>query len=244
MKKFLVVTKKLNSQAALGLRPFSTYSKTFFFHQHIPGSLDLIISIPHGGTLSPTWIPNRRCLCGRSNHDTCPVVWVSDDCTIDLGLDVARAIKMYCGREPYIVINHLKRPKLDPNREIRIGASRSYEVLEAFRQYHQCIADTKATFKRGLLIDLHGRGKNDGVTQIGYGVKKEDLILEKFNVNQSTIRGLAKERPGEDLITGQYSFGDFMEQEGYVAVPSPYHPKPGTYLFDLNIATFATFILR
>ena len=60
-----------------------------------------------------------------------------------------------------------QRPKLDPNREIHIGASRCYEVLEAFKQYHQCIHDTKKTFKHGLLIDLHGRGMDDGITQIG-----------------------------------------------------------------------------
>ena len=60
-----------------------------------------------------------------------------------------------------------KRPKLDPNREIHIGASRCYEVLEAFKQYHSLIDDTKRNFKHGLLIDLHGRGMDDGVTQIG-----------------------------------------------------------------------------
>lgn len=182
--------------------------------------------------MSPTWIPNRRCFCGRKNHDGCPVVWVSDDCTIDLGLDIAKAIKMYCGGEPYIIINHLKRPKLDPNREMHIGASRCYEVLEAFRQYHQCINETKATFKRGLLIDLHGRGMDDGITQIGYGINKVELIKNSFNVNQSSIRGLARDRPGENLITGTYSFGDYMEREGFKAVPSSRQPKPGEPRFS------------
>ena len=72
--------------------------------------MDIIISIPHGGTLSPTWIPNRRhaLLCGSKNHENCPVVWVSDDCTIDLGHEIAKNIKMYCGREPHLIINHLK----------------------------------------------------------------------------------------------------------------------------------------
>ena len=36
------------------------------------------------------------------------MVWVSDDCTIELGLEIAQNIKMYCGREPHLVINHLK----------------------------------------------------------------------------------------------------------------------------------------
>lgn len=186
-----------------------------------------MISIPHGGHLSPVWLPNRRCLCGRKSHENCPIVWVTDDCTIDLGLELSKAIKMYCGQEPYLIINHLKRPKLDPNREVKIGASRCYEVLEAFRQYHACINETKATFKRGLLIDLHGRGSDDGITQIGYGINKMDLLNRNFNINQSSIRGLAKDRPGEDLITGKYSFGDFMEREGCSALPSSYHPEPG-----------------
>jgi len=119
-----------------------------------------------------------------------------------------------------------KRPKLDPNREIHYGASRCYEVLEAFRQYHQCIHDTKRSFKHGLLIDLHGRGMDDGITQIGYGINKMDLINNNYNVNQSSIRTLAKGSPGHDLITGDRSFGAFMESEGFSALPSPLNPKP------------------
>ena len=156
-----------------------------------------------------------------------PSTAVSDDCTIDLGLEIAKSIKSLCGQEPYIIINHLKRPKLDPNREISIGAQRCYEVIEAFRQYHQCINDMKATFKRGLLIDLHGRGMNDSITQIGYGINKMDLINNNYNAKESSIRTLAKENPEKDLIQGIYSFGDFMEKEGFKAVPSSIHPKPG-----------------
>ena len=78
--------------------------------QHVDGNMDIIISIPHGGTLNPSWIPNRRHAfqCGKKKHDDCPVVWVSDDFTIDLGFEIAQSIKMYCGREPHLIINHLK----------------------------------------------------------------------------------------------------------------------------------------
>ena len=99
--------------------------------------------------------------------------------------------------------------------------------MEAFRQYHQCIHDTKRSFKHGLLIDLHGRGMEDGITQIGYGINKMDLINNNYNVNQSSIRTLAKGSPGHDLITGDRSFGAFMESEGFSALPSPLNPKPG-----------------
>ena len=46
--------------------------------------------------------------CGKTSHENCPVVWVSDDCTIELGFEIAQNIKMYCGRETHLVINYLK----------------------------------------------------------------------------------------------------------------------------------------
>ena len=64
----------------------------------------------------------------------------------------------------------------------------------------------------------------------GYGINKMDLINNNYNVNQSSIRTLAKTRPGEDLVTGEHSFGAFMEREGYCALPSPSNPKPGKNL--------------
>ena len=54
-----------------------------------------------------------------------------------------------------------------------------------------------------------------------------DLINNNYNINQSSIQTLAKGSPGEDLITGEKSFGAFMEREGYCALPSPINPKPG-----------------
>ena len=67
---------------------------------------------------------------------------------------------------------------------------------------------------------------DDGITQIGYGINKDDLLNNNYNINKSSIRSLAKEKPNEDLISGCLSLGDFLEGEGYFAVPSSYHPKP------------------
>ena len=64
-----------------------------------------------------------------------------------------------------------------------------------------------------------------------------DLINNNYNVNQSSIRTLAKGRPGEDLVTGEHSFGAFMEREGYCALPSPSNPKPGKKYFH-GVLTF------
>ena len=78
----------------------------------------------------------------------------------------------------------------------------------------------------GLLIDLHGRNKSDGLTQIGYNIKKADLIEENFEVYESSIGTLAMENSGIDYIGGKYSFGDLMESEGCAAVPSPVQRRP------------------
>ena len=55
-----------------------------------------------------------------------------------------------------------------------------------------------------------------------------DLINNNYDeCKQSSIRTLAKEHPEEDLIRGKHCFGDFMESEGFKAVPSSIRPKPG-----------------
>ena len=119
------------------------------------------------------------------------------------------------------------RPKLDPNREIAIGAQEHFTAIQAFKKYHGIIENTKATFKRGLLIDLHGNSKDNGVTELGYCLPKMSLISNDFDIKQSSIGTLAQENPHLDLITGRYSFGDFVEAVGIPAVPSSQNPKPG-----------------
>ena len=57
------------------------------------------------------------------------------------------------------------------------------------------------------------------------------LISNNFDSKQSSIGTLAKEKPHLDLITGRYSFGDFVEAVGIPAVPSSQNPKPGKIPF-------------
>ena len=71
--------------------------------------------------------------------------------------------------------NFIFRAKLDPNREMEIGAQ-CVEAQEAFIAYHQALKTALQSLSKGLLIDLHGRGKSDGMTQLGYCISKEDFI--------------------------------------------------------------------
>ena len=72
----------------------------------------------------------------------------------------------YKNLKPNIVINNLRRSKLDPNREIEYGAQDNAEMIEAFERYHDYIKDAKIKFAKGLLIDLHGQCKVE-MTELG-----------------------------------------------------------------------------
>ena len=55
----------------------------------------------------------------------------------------------HLNRTPHMVINHLKRKKIDPNRSIEFGAQTNSMARTAFETYHGFIDQTKSTFKRG-----------------------------------------------------------------------------------------------
>ena len=105
--------------------------------------------------------------------------------------------------------------------------------------------DTKSKLQRALLIDIHGRGRSDGINQLGYCLKKSDLsrseIMKDQNHNLSGISSLAtlfKENPDVDLIRGPKSLGAFIEKQGYSATPAPKKHVPGTDFPKLHQLTF------
>ena len=138
-----------------------------FSFQYKRGNTPIILSIPHGGLMDSDHIPDRQCHC-HAPHDIqkCPIILKNDGYTIDLGLAIADSMLLYQNIKPYIVINHLKRSKLDPNRDIRHGAQENEAAIQAFQTYHKFISKAKTKFKRGLIIDLHGQNI-EKITQLG-----------------------------------------------------------------------------
>ena len=113
---------------------------------------------------------------------------------------------------------------MDPNREMEIGAQ-CYDTQEAFNEYHEYIKSALAGLDKGLLIDLHGRGKSDGVTQLGYCLSKEALKND-YDLKQSSICNIGDKDP--DALKGPHSLGAFLQNEGLKAVPSPAYPVPAS----------------
>jgi hypothetical protein len=198
--------------------------------QYKAGQVGIILSIPHGGLLNPEHVPDRVCKC-EDGHQTkkCPVILKNDGYTIDLGLAIAESIKNHFDCDPFLVVNHLRRSKLDPNREVDVGAQDDATVVEAFHTYHGYVQAAKDKLGRGLLIDLHGQCKSQGTTELGYCITKSDLISKTYSLASSSIARLASEytENPEDLISGHASLGHYIQEQGYVAMPSPGNVIPG-----------------
>ena len=124
---------------------------------------------------------------------------------------------------------------------MEIGAQ-CHDTQEAFKEYHEYIKSALASLEKGLLIDLHGRGKSDGVTQLGYCLSKEVLKnKDEHDLKNSSISNIGDKDP--DALKGSHSLGAFLQNEGLKAVPSPAYPVPASgenshFFFSIEIIDF------
>ncbi len=196
--------------------------------EYVPGSMPLIITIPHGGTLEPGELPDR--ISGTlSRYDTN---------TLELGRAIAAALFRQTGRSPYLVITHVHRKKLDTNREVFEAAQGDSLASLAWEEFHAFIREAKAEvvrhFGSGLLADLHGHRHTRPWVELGYVLSAAQASLPDDSLNTpdvvaaSSIASLAR-MPGNSmagLLRGPMSLGALLEEEGYEAVPSPRNPFP------------------
>ncbi|CAG8598246.1 14190_t:CDS:2, partial [Racocetra fulgida] len=199
---------------------------TMNYSEYIPGTLPLIISIPHGGHLFPSEIPDRK-----QNHPN--VVKSNDINTQEIGRKIVDQIMLqFKGKRPYLIINHLGRSKIDVNRPIKEGVEGKDSITSiAWNDYHHfmwtAIKDVEANFGRGLLVDIHG-----------YALSAEILSLSTSQINSnseihsgSSIRALYTRKLRSlqfaDLLYGKTtSLGGRLQSHGYDTVPSHVHQHP------------------
>lgn len=196
--------------------------------EYVPGDLPLVVSVPHGGALTPAEIPDR------SSGTT-----VTDVNTVETGRAVRDAFIRRSGRAPHLIISHLKRTKLDPNREIVEAAQANPYAENAwveFQTYIDIAADQVVRdFGSGLYLDLHGHGHAIDRVELGYLLSASTLNLDDVAldaagyVSASSIRAVAEESPlsFSELLRGGQSFGAYLAAQGIASVPSPAAPSPG-----------------
>lgn len=154
------------------------YRSSFKYHQQ--GNVNLIISAPHGGSLTPSDLPDRKiggCLrqsginagiCTWWFNDTCidgrrcNATTVTDTRSDEFAENVVNELDIQYALKPFVVIGKWSRMKIDFNREIQEATLNHPEAMNAHRHYHgniqQAIDKIKLNFGKGLLLDIHGHG--------------------------------------------------------------------------------------
>ena len=197
------------------------------FVEYDVGALPLILSTPHGGTLEPDEVADRR----SGYH-------VGDSDTQDLMRRIADALAEVTGRRPHLVISLLSRKKLDANRELGEAADGDPRAEQAWLGYHGFIDAAKqqvtAQWGSGLYLDIHGHGHRTQWVELGYVMRPQDLDGPDEVLDSRRLAGLHSLRalvdatgtPPSQLVRGPRSLGALVEARGYRAVPAPGDPGP------------------
>jgi hypothetical protein len=196
--------------------------------EYIPGDLPVVISVPHGGALVPATIPDRT--VGTT---------VTDSNTVDLGRAISAAFMARSGRAPHVVLVHLRRTKLDANRDVAEGAAGNADAIQAWTEYHAFIEQATGAVRQrtttGLYIDLHGHGHAPQRLELGYLLSASTLDGTAAQLDAPSVAAASSLRllattsplPFSALLRGPTSLGGLLEPT-VASVPSPSIPSPGT----------------
>jgi len=216
--------------------PGRSYTGRNGYIEYIAGDTPLIYTAPHGGDLLPSDIPDRTAArCGGA-------ATTSTDLNTE---DLVRAMQQRhfrrYGTYPHIIINHLARRKLDPNRTDPEATCGSAAATIALTEWHAFIDSAKAavlrTRGRGWYMDMHGHGHAKQRLELGYLLTSAQLALSDavLNANRAfqdtaSMRTVSETSPltFSALLRGTTSLGTLYEANGFPAVPSASDPNPGS----------------
>jgi hypothetical protein len=198
--------------------------------EYIAGNIPLIISVPHGGQLTPSEIPDR--VCGDET--------VTDSYTSELSKELSAAINKITGCYPHVIICNLKRSKLDANRELETAACGNQWAEIAWNEFHQYldIASQKVTEEsgKGLYIDLHGHGHAVQRLELGYLLTAAQLRFSDYTLNTATYKSYSSalnlintnisSLSHSELLRGMNSMGTLFAIKNIPSVPSIDDPFP------------------
>ena len=208
--------------------PGQSYFGRNEYVEYIPGELPVIMSAPHGGALEPSEIPARTYGVRSPDRNT-----------LELTLAMREALIALTGRAPHVILSHLHRSKLDPNREIVEAAQENPYAELAWEEFQGWIetarADVAGGFGKGMYFDIHGHGHDIDRLELGYLLTTEELNRPDNTLNslevvaRTSIRDLGRTSPipFSQLLRGPTSFGGLFEEEEVPSVPSPSAPGPG-----------------
>ncbi|WP_461534028.1 hypothetical protein [Sinomicrobium sp.] len=193
----------------------------------VVGDMPLVLSVPHGGGIEPTEIPDRSCS---------GITTVKDTYTIELARAIQKEMKEKYGKTPYIVFSHLRRTKVDFNRDLPEATCNNAAGNKVYEDYHNFL-DTSVklaskNYGRTLLVDLHATAHTKHRLEIGYALTTAQLqeVYEgknlNLNANRSSLKNLIDDIDYNihDLLMGDNAFGTIMGDKGMASVPSKQDP--------------------
>jgi hypothetical protein len=193
------------------------------------GTLPIILTVPHGGTLKPENVLARRYGVTGMDANTAP-----------LSEMIIEELESLYGGKPHAIFARLHRSRLDPNRDIKEAAQGEPTAEAAWHRFHDGTKKAcDAVMKKhgyGLLLDIHGHRHIDQRVELGYLIKGEQLKATDTELNadaaliaSTSIRDLDKRSPQSfaELVRGPQSLGGLLEFCGFRCLPSPTKSFPG-----------------
>lgn len=220
-----------------------------------PGTMNIILSVPHDGDLSSNLSKRPKggcrklnstnkkcyyqtsCLSSEYKIDTkiCRIFHGRDIHTRLLALSLHYELNQLLNLKPFVIINRLERTKVDMNRFIDEGTFGLKTNMHAWMRYHfylqharELILNNENNFHgKGLLFDLHSQEHQEGWVELGYLISSKNLARKKYNLKTSSLSSyLTKSFHPIELISGNKSLGNFITKYKYLATPSPMFPSP------------------
>ena len=192
------------------------------------GTLPVILTVPHGGTLKPENVLARRYGVTGMDSNTAP-----------LSEMIIEELQALYGGKPHAIFSRLHRTRLDPNREIKEAAQGEPTAEAAWHRFHDSAQKAcDVVMKKhgyGLLLDIHGHRHIDQRVELGYLIKGELLKAGDAELNANaaliattSIRELDQRSPQSfaELLRGPQSLGGLLEYRGFRCLPSPTKANP------------------
>lgn len=208
--------------------PGQSYFGRNNYIEYVAGNAPVIYTAPHGGTLTPSEIPDRTSsACGVT-----PTT-VADLNTADLVRRMQAAHFARFGTYPHIIINNLHRRKLDANRPIGEAACGDAEAITAYDEWHDFIAVARGAVLqsegKGWYMDMHGHGHDIQRLEIGYLTTGAQLRLSDATLDANvayedtaSVNTMSKGSPltFSALLRGASSLGTLYANNAFPSVPS------------------------
>ena len=209
--------------------------------EYVAGNAPVILTAPHGGSLTPGGIPDRTAsACGGA------ATTVTDTNTGELVRAMQQRFFARFGTYPHIIISLLSRRKLDPNRVAPEADCGNPDATAALEDWHAFINSARSAVLqasgKGWYMDIHGHGHVIQRLELGYLLASTDLNRTDSTLdaattyeNTASIRTLSQFSPlsFSALVRGPNSLGTLYSNNGFPSVPSAADPSPnGTDYFN------------